>query len=69
MRSEHCEANDPKVVKENVDKVGGERNELWGSMFGIAKGTKITDQQESEFKTPYNPGNAYLLLSNSSRKL
>ena len=32
-----------------------ERSEVWGSMFGISKGTKITDQEESSFKSPYNP--------------
>ena len=56
LRTEHCEANDPKVIKENVEKASSERNELWGSMFGISKNTKITDQNESEFKTQYNPG-------------
>jgi len=55
LRTEHCEANDPKVIKENVEKASSERNELWGSMFGISKNTKITDQNESEFKTQYNP--------------
>ena len=32
-----------------------ERSEVWGSMFGISKGRNITDQEESSFKSPYNP--------------
>ena len=55
LRSEHCEANEPAKIKENVEKMDSERNEVWGSMFGIAKGTKITDQEESSIKSPYNP--------------
>ena len=57
MRSEHCEASDPKTIKDNITNVSDDRNELWGSMFGISKGTKITDQDETEIITPYNPGN------------
>ena len=48
-------ANDPTKIKENVEKMSDERSEVWGSMFGISKGTKITDQEESSFKSPYNP--------------
>ena len=47
LRSEHCEANDPNKVKENVEKASEDRNEVWGSVFGISKGTKITDQEEN----------------------
>ena len=65
LRTEHCEANDPKVIKENVEKASSERNELWGSMFGISKNTKITDENESEFKTQYNPGNGLLSYGRS----
>jgi len=55
LRSEHCEANDPNKVKENVEKASEDRNEVWGSVFGISKGTKITDEEENSICSPYNP--------------
>ena len=47
---------------ENIENSGEDRNEIWNSMFGISKGTKITDQDETEIITPYNPGTRPLLL-------
>lgn len=55
-RGEHCEGLAPKDVVAGPSR-SDSRNEMWGSVFGIQKGQKITDEQTCERVEAYNPGN------------